>query len=104
MTDLSGDSINKYVDKYGHPLKSKQERVMDAVKLLKTMKDFGIPTNDAGYMEIKEKLDEWVQGGDKWSGIIRFSRVANEAELTLPVKPGKEIMMKVLAPKTRSRF
>lgn len=100
MSDISGT----FVDKYGHPLKSKEERVKDAVKLLKTMKDFGIPQNDAGYIEIKQKLDEWIQGGDKWSGLIRFSRVANEAELALPVKPGKEIMMKVLAPKSRSRF
>lgn len=104
MSDLSGNSINKFVDKYGHALKSKEERVKDAVKLLKVMKDFGIPTNDAGYMEIKQKLDEWIQGGDKWSGRIRFSRVANEAELELPIKPGREIMMKVLAPKTHSRF
>ncbi len=103
MTDLSGDSINKFVDKYGHALKSKEERIKDAVKLLKVMKDFGIPPNDAGFMEIKQKLDEWIQGGDKWSGRIRFSRVANEAELELPIKPGKEIMMKVLAPKIRNR-
>lgn len=104
MSDLSGNSINKFVNKYGEPLKSKEERVKDAIKLLKVMKDFGIPTNDAGYMEIKQKLDEWIQGGDKWSGRIRFSRVANEAELELPIKPGREIMMKILAPKTRSHF
>ena len=97
MSDLSGN----FVDKYGHPLKSKEERVKDAVKLLTVMKEFGIPTNDAGYMEIKQKLDEWIKGGDKWTGIIRFSRIANTAELELPIKPGREIMMKLIAPKVR---
>ena len=103
MSDLSGSSVDKFVDKYGHPLKSKEERVKDAVKLLKVMKEFGIPTNDAGYMEIKEKLNEWIQGGAKWSGMIRFSRIANQAELELPTKPGKEIMMKLIAPRVRQQ-
>ena len=101
MSDVSGVSVDKYVDKYGHPLKSKEERVKDAVKLLTVMREYGIPTNDGGYMEIKQKLDEWIQGGDKWSGIIRFSRIANTAELELPVKPGREIMMKLIAPRIR---
>ncbi len=97
MSDLSGN----FVDKYGHPLKSKSERVKDAVKLLTVMREYGIPTNDAGYIEIKEKLDTWIKGGDKWSGIIHFSRIANNAELELPVKPGREIMMKLIAPRVR---
>lgn len=101
MSDVSGTPVDKYVDKYGHPLKSKAERVKDAVKLLTVMREYGIPTNDGGYMEIKQKLDEWIQGGDKWTGTIRFSRIANTAELELPVKPGREIMMKLIAPKTR---
>ena len=101
MSDISGTCVDNYVDKYGHPLKSKEERVKDAVKLLTVMKEYGIPTNDAGYIEIKQRLDEWIKGGDKWTGIIRFSRIANTAELDLPVKPGREIMMKLIAPKVR---
>ncbi len=101
MSDLSGTCVDNYVDKYGHPLKSKAERVKDAVKLLTKMKDVGIPTNDAGYLNVKQLLDEWIQGGEKWEGRIHFSRIANDAELELPVKPGKEIMMKLLAPKVR---
>lgn len=98
MTDLSG---NTFTDKYGNALKPKAERVKDAVNLLTKMKEFGILPVDSGYMEIKERLNEWIQGGDKWSGIIRFSRISNQAELVLPVKPGKEIMMKILAAKVR---
>jgi hypothetical protein len=100
---MSDPSVDKYVNKYGEALKPKEERVKEAVKLLTTMRIYGIPTNDAGYMEIKEKLDEWIQGGDKWSGIINFSHVDNQAELELPVKPGREIMMKLIAPKIRRR-
>jgi hypothetical protein len=101
MSDLSGTFVDKFVDKYGNALKPKAERVKDSVKLLTKMKEVGIPTNDSGYLEIKQRLDEWIQGGDKWSGTIRFSRVANTAELEIPTKPGKEIMMKLIAPKIR---
>jgi hypothetical protein len=104
MSDLSGNSIDKFVDKYGHALKPKTERVKEAVKLLSKMKEVGILTNDAGYIEIKHRLDEWIQGGDKWSGIIEFSRLDQKAELELSVKPGKEIIMKLLAPKVKRRF
>lgn len=104
MSDLSGNSVDKFVDKYGHPLKPKGERVMEAVKLLTKMREVGIPTNDSGYLEIKQRLDEWIQGGDKWTGIVKFSRVANQAELELPIKPGKEIMMKLLALKVRRQY
>jgi hypothetical protein len=101
MSDLSGNSIDKFVNKYGEPLKSKAERVKEAVKLMTTMRVFGIQTNDAGYIDIKNRLDEWIQGGDKWCGTIQFSRIDNQAELELPVKPGREIMMKLIAPKIR---
>lgn len=104
MSDLSGNSVGKFVDKYGNPLKPKAERVMEAVKLLTKMREVGIPTNDSGYLEIKQRLDEWIQGGDKWTGIVKFSRVANQAELELPIKPGREIMMKLLAMKVRRQY
>lgn len=107
MSDLSGSVLNennKFVNKYGEPLKSQSERIKEGVTLLNRMKIFGIPTNDYGYIETKERLDEWMRGGDKWVGTIEFPRIGQKAELELPVKPGKEILMKLIAPKTRRRF
>ena len=103
MSDLSGTSVDKFVDKYGHALKPKLERVKEAVKLLTTMREFGIPTNDSGYIEIKQKLDEWIKGGDKWSGIIDFSFYDQKVEMDIPTKPGKELMVKLLAPKVKRK-
>lgn len=102
MSDLSGTSVdNKFVTKYGEQLKPQGERIQEAVKLLRRMKEFGIPTNEMGYLETKMKLDEWMRGGDKWEGIIHFPRLGQDAELSLPTKMGKEIVMKLLAPKKR---
>lgn len=107
MPDLSGNSINntdKFVDKYGHPLKPQSERIKESVTVLKKLKDLDVLTNDAGYLEIKERLDDWIKGGDKWSGIIEFSRLDQKAELDIPTKPGKELMVKLLAPRVRRKF
>ena len=104
MPDLSGNSIHTFVDKYGNPLKPQSERLKETVSLLKKLKELGVLTNDAGYMEIKRRLDEWVQGGDKWSGIIEFSRLDQKVELDIPTKPGKELMVKLLAPRVKRRF
>lgn len=108
MTDLSANSVDKpvdkFVDKYGSPLKPQHERIQETVKLLKKLKEVGVLTNDAGYREIKQRLDEWIQGGDKWSGIIEFSRLDQKAELDIPTKPGRELMAKLLAPKVKPRF
>lgn len=100
MLDLSG---NPFVDKYGNALKPQSERLKETVSLLKKLKELGVLTNDAGYIEIKQRLDEWVQGGEKWSGIIEFSRLDQKVELDIPTKPGKELMVKLLAPRVRRR-
>ena len=104
MSDLSGASMNKFVDKYGHALKPQSERIKETVAVLKKLKELGVLSNDAGYIEIKQRLDEWIQGGEKWEGIVQFSRLDQKAELNIPTKVGRELMVKLLAPKTRGRF
>lgn len=104
MSDLSGNSINKFVDKYGHPLKPQNERIKETVNVLKKLKELGVFTTDAGYLEIKQRLDDWIQGGEKWSGIVEFSRLDQKVELDIPTKVGKELMVKLLAPRLKRRF
>lgn len=104
MSDLSGNSVDKFVDKYGHPLKPQSERIKESVTLLKKLKELGVRTNDYGYIQIKQHLDEWIQGGDKWSGTIEFSFYDQKVEMDIPVKPGKELMVKLLAPRVKRKF
>ena len=103
MSDVSGTSMDPFVDKYGNALKPKMERLKETVAVLQKLREMGVLPNDAGYMQLKQKLDEWIQGGDKWSGIITFSRFDQKAEVDIPTKPGRELMVKLLAPKVRRR-
>lgn len=108
MTDLSGNSVDKpqdkFVDKYGNPLKPMGERVKETVAVLLKLRELGIPTNDYGYIQMKQRLDQWIKGGEKWSGMIEFSRFDQKAEVEIPTKPGKELMVKLLAPKVKRKF
>ena len=97
MSDLSGNSIDKY-SRDGKPLKSKMDRVKESITILKKLQELGIPTTEPGYRQTKEYLDQWIAGGDVWSGRIDFPRFGRRAELVLPVRPDKSISMKLFAP------
>ncbi len=64
--------------------KTKAQRVMDAVEILRNIKGVGITEDTVGYADVKAKLDEWIQTGDAWSGKVDFPRYGRYAELILP--------------------
>lgn len=101
MDDLSGSQLtveDKYM-KNGKPLKSKADRVKESITILKKLKELGIPNNEPGYYMTKEKLDEWIAGGDQWDGRIDFPRFQRRAELVLPVRPDRVVQMTIFAPR-----
>jgi hypothetical protein len=102
MADLSGTSVDVTIDPYmrnGKPLKSKMDRVKESITILKKLKELGIPSNEPGYTMTKQKLDEWIAGGDLWEGRIDFPRFQRRAELLLPVRPDRVVSMTIFAPR-----
>lgn len=99
MSDLSGNSIDDKYMRKGRPLKSKADRVKESITILKKLKELGIPPHEPGYYTTKEKLDEWIAGGDAWSGRIDFPRFERRAELDLPVRPDRVVQMTIFAPR-----
>ena len=98
-SDISGSVIEDQYLKNGKPLKSKRERVKESITILKKLKELGIPNNEPGYYQTKEKLDEWIAGGDQWDGRIDFPRFQRRAELLLPVRPDRVVQMTLFAPR-----
>lgn len=98
-SDLSGNPVeDKYV-RNGRPLKSKSDRVKESITILKKLQELGIPKNEPGYLLTKMKLDEWIAGGDTWSGRVDFPRFQRRAEMTLPVRPDRVVSMTIFAPR-----
>ncbi len=102
MSDLSANAVGSVHDPYvknGRPLKSKMERVKESITILKKLKELGIPTNEPGYVFTKQKLDEWIAGGEQWDGRVDFPRFQRRAELVLPVRPDRVVSMTIFAPR-----
>lgn len=97
--DLSGTPIVDPYMRNGKALKSKMDRVKEAITILKKLKELGIPQSEPGYYMTKEKLDEWIAGGDEWDGRIDFPRFQRRAELVLPVRPDRVVQMTIFAPR-----
>jgi hypothetical protein len=69
--------------------KTRQERILDSVRLLKKVKEIGAD-RDTGYPELKGILDRWIEDGLSFSGKIPFPRYGRYIDLFLPWRSGVE--------------
>jgi hypothetical protein len=60
------------------------ERVKEVVRVLSELRDYGIPSDTAGYDAIKEKMTEYVKTGEPWVGKIPMPELNRVAYLILP--------------------
>jgi hypothetical protein len=65
------------------PPKSKEDRVAEAVKILKQLKEANM-SERSSYILIKQKLDEWINNGEYWKGKIKMPEYNYVAHITLP--------------------
>jgi hypothetical protein len=70
-------------------LKTKAERVKEAVEILKQLKEIGIPSNDSGYMLTKQHIDGWIADGETRLEKIPFIRAMRVGHLLLPARQGR---------------
>ena len=66
-----------------------QERLKESMTILKQLNELGVHKTNPAYKELSEKFNEWVRGGDSWSGDIEFPRYNRIAQVSLPVKLGR---------------
>ena len=65
------------------PPKSKEDRVKETVHILKQLKDAGVGEYGS-YTVLKDKMTEWINTGESWSGRIPFPEYGRVAEIVLP--------------------
>ena len=79
-------------------LKPKTERLKETITLLKKLIEIGIPSDHHFYIEIKERMSEWVNDGPFLDERLDFS--SHWADLYLPVDKGSVATINLKA-KTR---
>lgn len=65
-------------------LKTKDERVKDAIGVLRNLLDAGIPASDTGYRLTKQVLDSWILDGEARTEKIPFPQAMRIGHLMLP--------------------
>ena len=80
-------------------VKSRAERLKETIHLVKQIRDLGIHDTEPAYLEVKEKLNNWIKSEEKHvqEFVFDFVRYGRKATLTLPWRAGKacEFRMKV---------
>lgn len=70
------------------PLKTMQERVSDAVTILRRILDIGLDKDSDEYMTTKAHLDRWITSGEPGFFTIPFPTYGRVAHMTLPKLSG----------------
>jgi hypothetical protein len=65
-------------------IKPKEDRLKEGINLLKQLRDNGVKEYSLGFIELKTKISEWVNGEDGWEGTIDFRDYGRMAEVDLP--------------------
>lgn len=72
-------------------LKTKEERLSDGVKILKKLRDLGVPRDNEGFSETEKIIRRWIEDGLAVSETkINFFPYDREGHLTLPAVAGVE--------------
>ena len=65
-------------------IKPKADRLSEGINILKQLRDNGVKEYSLGFIELKDKISEWVKSEDGWEGTISFSDYGRIAEVDLP--------------------
>ena len=68
--------------------KTKEERVKEGIQLLRQLKDTGVDVSYIAFKEVQERISDWVNTGDAWTGKIKFPDYGRVAEILLPRRVG----------------
>ena len=64
--------------------KTKEDRLTEGLKLLKDMLDIVKNKELTAYVELKNRISEWVTTGKPWDGRIEFVTLGRYAVVSLP--------------------
>jgi hypothetical protein len=65
-------------------IKPKADRLSEGINILKQLRDAGVKEHSLGFIELKMRISEWVNGEDSWEGNIDFSDYGRVAQVDLP--------------------
>ena len=83
------------------PEKTRQERIIEGIRILKKLREVGVHETDSGITQTKALIDEWIASGETVQGLVEFPRYGRRLELLLPRKGVATAAFKVVDEETR---
>lgn len=66
-------------------------RVEECIRVMKQVRDLGIPTDYPPLKELSTRLSDYVKTGEPWSGKIKFEAYGRVADIILPRRADRQI-------------
>ena len=65
-------------------LKTKEDRLKEGLHILLQIRDAGVRDSCQAFVDLKERISEWVSTGKVWDGTIEFAEYGRYAIISLP--------------------
>lgn len=66
-------------------------RIEECIRVMKQLRDLGIPSEYPPLKELSKRLSDYVKTGEPWAGKIKFEAYDRVAEVILPRKADRQI-------------
>lgn len=66
-------------------------RVEECIRVMKQIRDLGIPSDYPPLKELSKRLSDYVKTGEPWAGKIKFEAYGRVADIILPRQSDRQI-------------
>lgn len=66
-------------------------RIEECIRVMKQIRDLGIPPDYPPLKELSGRLSDYVKTGEPWSGKIKFEAYGRVADVILPRREDRQI-------------
>ncbi len=68
-------------------------RIDECLRIMSQVRDLGFPSEYPPYKELSKRMSDYIKTGEPWSGKIRFDTYGRVAEVILPRKADRPILV-----------
>lgn len=68
-------------------------RVSECISIMKQIRDLGFPSDYPPYKELSQRISDYIRTGEPWSGKIKFEAYGRYADVILPRRADREIVV-----------
>lgn len=68
-------------------------RIDECLSIMKQVRELGFPSDYPPYKELSRRISDYIRTGEPWSGKIKFEAYGRYADVILPRRADREIVV-----------